>query len=217
MVSIRSLLSRIYTSPEKKIYELVLKHAKTCSMAVKSFLESLKCLNGGEECLRMLREVSQYEEAADAIRKEVLELLSVSGIPPLLREDFIRLAERIDMVADWIKAAARVLQVIYPLKISDELKENTLRLAEISYRSVELLYEALTAFGVDYRKALGIIREIEEEEDKGDEVYIETLGVLAKLPPNILYVKLVDGIENSIDACEDASDVLEEIIVRAIG
>ena len=110
---------------------------------------------------------------------------------------------------------AGIAPFLINLKIDKEYLVSIRDLAQVSMDSSTLLVEALKESKKEYRKALEIINDIEVKEDEGDTLYIKSLAISRRYRDFLLY-KLIDNIENSIDAAEDASDVLEEIIVRII-
>jgi len=216
------LLSRlakaIYASPEIKVYEKVINHAEVCASTAKALREAIDAAIKGDMPRDLIERVYELEKQADVLRRQILDDLAKGGLPPLTREDFVRLAERVDKVADWSKEAARLIKASQGLSLDDELKALVRSLAEAEVKAANLLHRALTEMQSSYDSALSIIKEIEKLEDEADEDYVKALALTAKLPcPKMVLVeRLIDAIENAIDACEDASDVLEEIIVRAI-
>lgn len=216
------LLSRlakaIYASPEIKVYEKVINHAEVCASTAKALREAIDAAIKGDMPRDLIERVYALEKQADVLRRQILDDLAKGGLPPLTREDFVRLAERVDKVADWSKEAARLIKASQGLSLDDELKALVRSLAEAEVKAANLLHRALTEMQSSYDSALSIIKEIEKLEDEADEDYVKALALTAKLPcPKMVLVeRLIDAIENAIDACEDASDVLEEIIVRAI-
>lgn len=218
MVSIKSLVERIYSSPEKQVYEWIINHAKKCQNTSHRFYNLFEDLVAGKkiDVETELENIMKLEEEADHIRRKILERLAVIGIPPSIRQDYVRITEKIDGIADWIKAAARIVKVMGDIDKLDKSYLEALRnMSKISYEASKLLVDALEKSKENYRDALNIIKEIELKEDEGDNLYINTLA-LSRRYQDFLLFKLVDNIENSIDATEDASDILEEIIVRII-
>ncbi len=217
MVSLRSLVERIYRSPEAEVFDKIVMHASKCNEAAREFHHAV--LSSRKELYEPAREslgkIMRIEEEADAIRRSILDRLAVIGIPPTVRQDYVRLAERVDLIADHVKASARTFLVVGPENIGKELLEVLGDTAAALEEASRLLVEALEKSRKDYNAALSTIKKIEEYEDMGDEYYVHGLTMLRENQDLLLY-KLVNDVESAIDAVEDASDVLEEIIVRII-
>jgi len=215
---LKSLIRMIYISPEEQIYHSVVEHARTCEETVRVFYNIMESMRKGGDYLSMVYDVFRCEKRADELRRSILEMLAKGSMPPLSREDFVRLVERMDMVADWTKEACRILKIFHGKGVPEQYLGYVAELSRMEYRAVGRLREAVEALRTDYRRTLEIIREIEEIEDSADDIYIEALRFLAEneVPNPMLSEKLVEAVENAVDACEDASDVLEEIVIRAI-
>ncbi len=217
MVSLRSLVERIYKSPEAEVFEKIVIHASKCNEAAREFRHAVS--SSQEERYEPAREslgkIMRLEEEADTIRRNILDRLAVIGIPPTVRQDYVRMAERIDLIADHVKASARTFLVIGPENIDKKLLGVLGDSAAALEEASRLLVDALEKSRENYDEAFSIIKRIEECEDRGDEFYIHALTMLRDNQDLLLY-KLINDVEGAIDAVEDASDVLEEILVRII-
>ncbi len=217
MVSLKSLAERIYKSPEAEVYQQIIEHASKCSETTEEMVRALESSREKryEPAREALGRIIRLEEEADALRRNILERLAVIGIPPSVRQDYVRIAERIDMIADRVKAAARTLLVVGPENLGEDLLDILREEARAASKATSLLVEALEKSRREYDEALATVKEIESVEDRGDELYIHALTLLRKRQDLLVY-KLVNDLEGAIDAAEDASDVLEEILVRII-
>ena len=157
------LLSRlakaIYASPEIKVYEKVINHAEVCASTAKALREAIDAAIKGDMPRDLIERVYELEKQADVLRRQILDDLAKGGLPPLTREDFVRLAERVDKVADWSKEAARLIKASQGLSLDDELKALVRSLAEAEVKAANLLHRALTEMQSSYDSALSIIKE----------------------------------------------------------
>ena len=216
---LKRILRRIYVSPEESVMEMILEHASLCKRAVQLLEEVLKLAVKGEVSERGIMGVEKAEREADKLRRAILDQLAEGALPPLSREDFVRLAERVDMIADWSREACRVMRAISDPSRLAKVGKPLLDLASYAREAAEKLFEALQALNTDLERARELIAEVERIEDRGDWTYAECLALLSRSWSEIndpLVLILVEDVENVVDASEDASDVLEEIIVRAL-
>ena len=216
---LEKLFRRIYVSPEERVLKMTLDHADKCRNAAKRLREALEEALREGDVKRKIAEVEQAERDADKLRREILDYLAEGALPPLSREDFVRLAERVDSIADWSREAVRVLKVICGEVNLTKLGDPLIKLASHAEEASEKLYEAIKAMSEDLKKARDLVAEVERIEDRGDWAYADCLVYISKLWGEMqspLVLLLVQYVENVVDAAEDASDVLEEIIIRAL-
>lgn len=216
---LRGLLRRIYVSPEEEVLKMVLEHSDRCRAAAMHLREALELAVEGKPLDEKIAEIEEAEREADRLRRAILDHLAEGALPPLSREDFVRLAERVDMVADWSREAARVLKALGCPPCLRDVSKALLKLGKHAEEAAEKLYEAIGVLGRDLKKARELVAEVERIEDWGDWAYAECLAELSKHWSDInnpLVMVLIQDVENVIDAAEDASDVLEEIIIRAL-
>jgi len=224
MSFIKKALGKIWTPPEEKISELVIYHAELCFKAVEALAKATEevCKIDKEQLEQCLQKVHSYEEEADRIRREIVKELAKGALPPLSREDFIRLAERMDLVADWAKEAARLISVITCENLRKALKDECFQLVALMKECSWKLYNAVLIMMNDFDKSLELVHEVEVIEEKGDDFYIKCLSKMEKNEESCIGVsgmlieKLMETFENTLDACEEVGDIVKIIIVRAL-
>jgi predicted phosphate transport protein (TIGR00153 family) len=177
------------------------------------------------ECARRLRElldgaeggldaVVAAERRGDELIREILTRLNTSFVTPFDREDIHGLAEELDDVVD------DVLEVAYRLHLSNcdiaempELKQQADLLVQMADETVALVDRLGSMKGTEpYLDA------IDHLESEGDRVYRNALarlysGELEPLP-TLYWKDVVDAMEAAIDALEDASDLVEGIVLK---
>ncbi|HDI74551.1 MAG TPA: DUF47 family protein [Thermoprotei archaeon] len=219
------LFKRRLDRAEDKMLKLVIDHADYCRKCVKSLAEAIFCLSQGERSgiEELLREVHRAEEQADEVRRRVIEEVAKGVVPPLSREDFIRLVERVDMVADWARNAARILEVelIQDTLAEDNFSNILYRMVSLISSCVEVMERAIEMAVEDFDECLKLLHRVEEIEEEVDSLYVKSLEALCSMRAtrptySLLAERLVETLENICDAAEDAGDVLKVIIVRAL-
>ncbi|MDI9619423.1 MAG: DUF47 family protein [Candidatus Nezhaarchaeota archaeon] len=166
-------------------------------------------------------DVMKAECEADEIKRNTIYLLSKTTLLPLDRDYILRLVLRIDDIADYSKAAARRLLLAVKVGISFDpdylsaLLDMALKLQE----AVKLVDQALTSLGNNLEKSLHIADKIERLEEEVDEIRTNLLEfVLSKCDERgpkwcAIAKEIVDELENSMDKCEDAADMIRYIAV----
>ncbi len=219
MSLLRKFLRSIYVPPEERLIKMVLDHASYCKDAASYLKESVESMVRGLEAEKKIVEVERAEREADRLRREILDYLAEGALPPLSREDFVRLTERVDMIADWSREACRILKALDKPSCLAKVGDTLIRLAEHAEEAAIKLYEAIGALSESLDEARKLVAEVERIEDLGDKAYAECLTELSRHWSEInnpLVLVLIEDVENVVDAAEDASDVLEEIIIRAL-
>ncbi len=177
------------------------------------------------ECARRLRElldgadggldaVVAAERRGDELIREILTRLNTSFVTPFDREDIHGLAEVLDDVVD------DVMEVGYRLELGNrdvaempELKQQADILVQMADETVALVDRLGSMKGTaPYLDA------IDRLESEGDRVYRQALARLysgeVKAKQTLYWKDVVDAMEAALDALEDASDVVEGIVLK---
>jgi predicted phosphate transport protein (TIGR00153 family) len=162
---------------------------------------------------RYAEELNTIEHKCDELTHEVLKRLNKSFITPIDREDIHALVSALDTVVDMMEGtAARV--VMYGVK------ESTPAMQELAL----LLAETAGVLGRSVAKLnsnegmLDSLVEVHDLESKGDGIYRKAMRDLFANNTDALNVmkckEIYEKLEDAIDACEDAANVLENITLK---
>jgi predicted phosphate transport protein (TIGR00153 family) len=170
-----------------------------------------------EEFITEAKRIREIETQADEARRKV-ELTIYSGaFMPLHREDYLNLAETIDMVADESVSVVNILQLTrieIPKSIQDRIRE----MIEESIRCVDTLKKCLSACITKRKKAAALARQVEELEEDIDEKEFNLRSDLYRMKidgyDKILLNDLVEKIGDITDIAEDASDLIVILISK---
>lgn len=160
-----------------------------------------------------LRDIRELEREGDRLTHEVVNLLNRTFVTPLDRDDMYRLASAIDDVCDHIDEAADNIDA-YEVR---EVPEKARLQAEVIHRAASRLHEAVELLEgfKDSSRRLVALRELEDE---GDRLVREAVAELFRSgaePLTIIRWKDIHAqLEEAVDACENAADVLEAILVK---
>jgi uncharacterized protein len=178
------------------------------SRALVRFLETFP--EGGEASLRAIREL---EHEGDRLTHDVVDLLNRTFVTPFDRDDMYRLAGALDDICDHVDEAAGNV-VSFGV---GRVRPPALAQATVILRCAEKLDEAvgkLKGFGDSHRQLI----ELRELEDEGDRLARDAVGELFATESDPLAVirwkDIYERLEEAVDACENAADVLEAIIVK---
>jgi uncharacterized protein len=173
----------------------------------------VELLEGWPENKERLRDIRELEHEGDRLTHEVINLLNRTFVTPFDRDDMYRLASVIDDICDHVDEAADNIDA-YEVR---DVPESAHRQAEVIYRAAGRLHEAvelLEGFR-DSARQLAALRELEDEGDRLSREAIAELFRSGADPLTIIRWKDIhEQLEEAVDACENAADVLEAILVK---
>jgi predicted phosphate transport protein (TIGR00153 family) len=165
---------------------------------------------GGAELIGRIKE---HEHTGDDLTHEVVTLINKTFVTPFDRDDIYRLAGAIDDVVDYMDETADNLGSWGVEDVPDEARA----MADVILRQTILLDEAVQGLEGFKGPREGLI-ELRSLEDEGDRLYRNGVGALFRSGADPLTVirwkDIYEDLEEAIDACENAADVLEAIVVK---
>lgn len=174
---------------------------------LKELLENFDDIDGGH------RRIIECEQRGDDLTAQILSRLNTVFITPFDREDIHALAEELDDVVDDVMQVSHRLQMTGVKKPLDELKSQAQILVQMADETVLLISRLKSMKNV--QEHLDAIDKLESE---GDAIYraveqrlfsgeFDALDVLR-------YKDVVEAMENALNKLEDASNVVESIVVK---
>jgi uncharacterized protein Yka (UPF0111/DUF47 family) len=147
------------------------------------------------------------------VRELEHDLLNRTFVTPIDRDDLYRLASAIDDVCDHVDEAADDIDA-YEVR---EVPERARRQAEVIHRAASCLHEAVERLE-GFKDSSRQLAELRELEDEGDHLAREAVAELFRTTADPLTVirwkDIHEQLEEAVDACENAADVLEAILVK---
>ena len=129
----------------------------------------------------------------------------------------------ISWVADCCKAAGRLLYAIPFEKAPAEFRKSVEDMCVEDYHCVKLLSECIHELSINPKKALEIADQVENSEEKVDDLYTITRDHFAQIPDGlmsrgsmILLNEFIDTVETIADWCENSVDDARAIALRVI-
>jgi predicted phosphate transport protein (TIGR00153 family) len=160
-------------------------------------------------------DVKELENQGDELTREIIELLNTQYVTPFDREDIYELAKEIDDVVDYIDNASDLLG-LYKVESSMDAAVEQCR---VLVSATEHLANALSELRRLRRAEQHLVR-VKELEDEGDSIVRKAIASLfdeGADPLTIIRWKdIFEALEDAIDACETAADLVGNIVVKNV-
>ncbi len=159
-------------------------------------------------------DIKAIETAGDAITHDLIQLLNTQYVTPFDREDIYQLATRIDDVVDHIDEACDLLG-LYGV---EQPARQALEQCRILVGAVGHLANA-TAHLKGLRGVQEQLVRLKQLEDEGDRIVRDAIADLFRDPrvdPLVVirWKDIFEALEDALDACETAGNVLGNIVVK---
>ena len=160
-----------------------------------------------------MRDIKELEHEGDRITHDLIDLINRTFVTPFDRDDMYRLAGVLDDVCDHIDDSAEKI-VGYGVR---EVRQQARQQAQVIQRCAAKLAEAIGQLEgfKDSRRQLIELRTLEDE---GDRLAREAISDLFAGDPDpvslVRWKDIHEQLEEAVDACENAADVLEAILVK---
>ncbi|HJU37044.1 MAG TPA: DUF47 family protein [Gaiellaceae bacterium] len=205
-------MARLTLIPQKReFFELYNQAAENIGAIAERLIELLDRFPDGADDL--VREVKELEHEGDRLTHELVDLLNRTFVTPFDRDDMYRLAGALDDICDYVdEAAGRI--VSYGVV---EIREQARGQAQVIRRAAGKLAEAVGGLE-GFKESKRELIELRELEDEGDRLAHDGVSSLFSGDHDPLTVirwkDIHEGLEDAVDACENAADVLEAILVK---
>jgi predicted phosphate transport protein (TIGR00153 family) len=182
-----------------------------CARRLRDLLEDIPDGTGSADDKLAL--VTDCERRGDEITRNILRRLNSSFVTPFDREDIHALTEQLDDVVDEMQAAADLLVLHRVEKNLPEVKELADILVDAAETNVSLIAKLSRLRGLD--DDLDAIDQLESNADKAYRRSVAHLFSGEYKAFNVLKWKdVVEAIEESVNAIENISDIVESIALK---
>ncbi len=202
---------RLRLTPQKREFFDLFTRASANSREIARMLVEL--LETWPESRELLPAIREAEHEGDRLTHEVISLLNSTFVTPFDRDDMYRLASVIDDICDHVDEAADDIDA-YEVR---DVPHLAIEQARVVYGAASKLHEAIELLEGfrDSHPQLVAVRELEDEGDRLSREAVADLFRSGKDPLTIIRWKDIhEQIEEAVDACENAADVLEAILVK---
>jgi len=198
-------------TPQKREFFQLFNQASANARDIARLLVDL--LDEWPEDKSKLRDIRELEHEGDRLTHEVINLLNRTFVTPLDRDDMYRLASVIDDICDHVDEAADNIDAYEVRQVPEKARLQ----AEVIHRAASRLHEAVQRLEgfKDSSRQLVALRELEDEGDRLSREAVAELFRSGADPLTIIRWKDIhEQLEEAVDACENAADVLEAILVK---
>ena len=205
-------MARISLIPQKReFYDLYNRSAANIVAISQRLVELLDSFPADSDT--GMRDIKELEHEGDRLTHELVDLLNRTFVTPFDRDDMYRLAGVLDDVCDHIDDSAEKI-VGYGVR---DVHEQARQQAQVIQRCAAKLAEAIALLEgfKDSRRQLIELRTLEDEGDRLSRAAISELFAGDPDPVSLVRWKDIhEQLEEAVDACENAADVLEAILVK---
>jgi uncharacterized protein len=201
---------------EERFFELFTRHAQVTLAGAKA-LRGL--LEGGDDVLRLCKEINARENEADEITREVLTALRRSFITPLDRGDIKDLITSMDDAIDQMNKTAKVISLFELNRFEEPMQE----MGEIIVRAAKLSMEAvplLGAIGKQASRLNALTEEIIRIEERADQLHDQGRKELYSNQTNaftfMIGTEVYDHLEKVVDRFEDVANEISAIVIENV-
>jgi predicted phosphate transport protein (TIGR00153 family) len=205
-------MARINLVPQRKEFFQLFNQASANAVAISRALVDLlaQAPNGSQE---RIRDIKDLEHEGDRLTHEVVNLLNRTFVTPFDRDDMYRLAGALDDICDHVDEAAGNI-VGYGVK---EIRPAAKAQGDVILRAASKLQEAVARLE-GFKDSSRQLIELRTLEDEGDRLNREAVSELFRTTDDAISIirwkDIHEALEEAVDACENAADVLEAIVVK---
>jgi predicted phosphate transport protein (TIGR00153 family) len=160
-------------------------------------------------------EVKNLETQGDDLTREIIELLNTQYVTPFDREDIFQLAKAIDDVVDYIDNASDLLGLYKVESSMDAAVEQCRVLVAATGHISDALNELKRLRRVEQH-----LVKVKDLEDEGDRIVRQAIAGLFEDQADPLTIirwkDIFEALEDAIDACETAGDLVGNVVVKNV-
>lgn len=159
-------------------------------------------------------DVKELEHVGDRITHDIIQLLNTQYVTPFDREDIYELATAVDDVVDHVEHASDLLG-LYNIDVASRAALEQCRILVAASEKLALALAQLKG----RRGVQDLLVELKTFEDEGDRIERDAIAALfqdSRIDPLIVirWKDIYEAIEDAIDACEKAGNVVANIVVK---
>jgi predicted phosphate transport protein (TIGR00153 family) len=195
---------------EEKFFDLFLEDAQNVLAAARMLVEFFGSYDQRE---RLASQLIDLERKGDVISHDIGHRLESTFVTPFDREDIHQLISRLDDILDFIEEVADTC-ILYKIEAPSEAARLQ---AEIVVQQCEELVKALQKLN-GFKDVAPHWIEVHRLENEGDRIVRRAIADLFTNGTDAVHIiqwkDVYALLEDTVDACEDAANVIERIVVK---
>ncbi len=205
-------MARLRLTPQKKEFFVLFSRASANAVEISRMLVEL-LETFPEDGKALISAIKEREREGDSVRHEIVSLVNHTFVTPFDREDMFRLSGVIDDICDHVDEAADDVG-LYGV---EQVPERAIEQARVIHQAAQRLDAAIGRLD-GFKDSESDLIALRELEDEGDRLVREAVADLFRSnsdPISVIRWKDIhEQLEEAVDACENAADVLEAILVK---
>ena len=205
-------MRRIRLIPQNREFFVLYRRASGNVVEIARLLASL-LERFPDESGELVTQIKDREHEGDRLTHDLVSLLNRTFVTPFDRDDMYRLAGALDDICDHIDEAADDIGIFGVKNVPSEASAQ----ADVILRCAEQLDQAIQRLEgfQDSSVELAALRQFEDEGDRLVRDAVAGLFRSGQDPISIIRWKDIhERLEEAVDACQNAADVLEAILVK---
>ena len=193
-----------------ELFQISSSYSRKAALALK------KAYDDGDVDYNELKNLKNIEHEADIHVHRCLKMVEEAFITPIDRSDIVEIIKEIENITDSIESVANITNMMC-VKHVNESAQTLMSYVVDACVKLEELMKTLKNFKKEFKKINELIIEINNIEEAGDKVYFTAMRDLFQFETDakkiIVWQRLYDQLESSLDKCEDVADIVQKIIV----
>ena len=188
------------------------KLAKDATIELKKYILDFKNIDSAEE----MKKIHEIENEGDNNLHSLKNYLLKDFLPPIDREDILKMSYEIDDLIDNIDEVVIKLNILNITKITENMKTTIDLLVKTTESVYDLIVELKNLKKIqEIRDKVIEVNNLEEQADRLYETSIKELYVKEKDAIEIIkWSNIYETVEECFDACESIAYTAEEILVK---
>jgi predicted phosphate transport protein (TIGR00153 family) len=208
-----------FAKKEKEVIERLLVLSKKTVEASVTLKEFFTCYfeERCDEAQGYFRSIKRIEHEADELRRGIISDIYKGLFLPDMREVIHSLTESVDKIVNKCESVSKIIDYQHP-KVPDELKEKIIGQMECAVKAAESFVKAVEKLFDNLDEVQHYVVEVERFEHEEDVLEEELLRAIfgkdTPLAEKMQLKELVINIGDIVDRTEDASDILEVLLLK---
>ena len=209
---------RAFLPREERFFDLFARHAETCVRGAEALQGVLR---GGEETAVYCQRVSQFENDADGITREVLTAVRRTFITPFDRGDIKNLITSMDDAIDQMQQTAKAVMLFEVRAFEPPMREMGQLLVECA-NLVQKALPLMQSIGSNVSMLTAITEELGKLEGRVDDLHDIGMKELylkhrnANAMDFIVGVEIYDHLEKVADRFDDVANEINSIMIEQV-